>query len=177
MYRVARSRLRDARLDPDGALDVVHQVFLNVLQKPPKSPPTSTAGWEPYLIRSVINKIIDQVRSAEHRHRTDAPDAIAELAAQPSCEVAVEDQAVREINRQRLATLVAAAVAGLPDDQRHAVHGRVWQHRTNEEIAMTLNCTPSWVSQLFNAAAATLRATLAADADHADRPRPVGGKP
>ncbi len=56
-----------------------------------------------------------------------------------------------------------AAVAGLPDEQRHAIHARVVQDRDYAEIAGELRCSEAVVRQRVSRGLRTLRARLAGE--------------
>ena len=63
MLRVAASLLRQADRDADQAQDIVNQVFVEVMNKPPDQP----GNWEAYLVKATANRTKDHMTAAEAR--------------------------------------------------------------------------------------------------------------
>src|ERR1051326_5935429 len=63
MLRVAASLLRQAGRDTGQAQDIVNQVFLEVMNKPPNQP----GNWEAYLVKATSNRTKDHMATAEAR--------------------------------------------------------------------------------------------------------------
>jgi len=165
MLRCACARLRDFGLDPEDALSVVHDVFTTLLNRRP----TDVKNWEAYLVQATLNKITDKTRSAAVRHETTDPAAVDALTEAPSDDDPVEQRVLDELDRQQRQADFRAALNQLPPQQRQAVAGRVLEAHTNEEIAVTMGCTPQWVSALFRRGIETIRALLP-PADASGRP-------
>jgi len=159
MLRVAASLLRQADRDADQAQDIVNQVFVEVMNKPPDQP----GNWEAYLVKATANRTKDRMTAAEARRAVpvgtgasdDGPDLLDRAGDSD-----VEQVALRAVRAQQLRHRVREILTGLPDDQRRVVRLRLFDRLSNVEIAPVLDVTPQRVSQLWKAGWATMWSTL-----------------
>ena len=159
MLRVAASLLRQASRDTDQAQDIVNQVFVEVMNKPPDQP----GNWEAYLVKATANRTKDRMTAAEARRAVpvgtgasdDGPDLLDRAGDSD-----VEQVALRAVRAQQLRHRVREILTGLPDDQRRVVRLRLFDRLSNVEIAPVLDVTPQRVSQLWKAGWATMWSTL-----------------
>ena len=148
MLRVAASLLRQASRDTDQAQDIVNQVFVEVMNKPPDPP----GNWEAYLVKATAYRTKDHMTTAEARRavpvgtgaRDDGPVLLDRAT---DCDV--EEQALRAVRGELLRHRVREVLTGLPGDQRQVVRLRLFDRMTNVEIAPLLAVTPQRVSQLW----------------------------
>lgn len=159
MLRVAASLLRQADRDADQAQDIVNQVFVEVMNKPPDQP----GNWEAYLVKATANRTKDRMTAAEARRAVpvgtgasdDGPDLLDRAGDSD-----VEQAALSAVRAQQLRHRVRELLTGLPDDQRRVVRLRLFDRLSNVEIAPVLDVTPQRVSQLWKAGWATMWSTL-----------------
>lgn len=162
MLRVAANLLRQAGRDTDQAQDVVNQVFMEVMNKPPDLPD----NWEAYLVKATANRTKDHMTVAEARRavpvgtgtQDDGPDLL-----ERADDSDVEEDALRAVRTQQLRHRVREVLAGLPDDQRRVVRYRLFDKLSNVQIAPVLGVTPQRVSQLWKAGWGTMWSTLSDD--------------
>jgi RNA polymerase sigma factor (sigma-70 family) len=162
MLRVAGSLLRQAGRDTDQAQDVVNQVFVEVMNKPPDPP----GNWEAYLVKATANRTKDHMTTAEARRavpvgtgaQDDGPDLLDRAGDSD-----VEEDALRAVRTEQLRHRVREVLTGLPDDQRRVVRLRLFDKLSNVQIAPVLGVTPQRVSQLWKAGWGTMWSTLSDD--------------
>ena len=75
----------------------------------------------------------------------------------------VEEQALPALHTEHLRHRIREVLAALPDEQRRAIRLRLFEARSDAEIAPLLGVTPQRVSQLWNSGFTTLRSALRAD--------------
>jgi RNA polymerase sigma factor (sigma-70 family) len=75
----------------------------------------------------------------------------------------VEEQALHALHTEHLRHRIREVLAALPDEQRRAIRLRLFEARSDAEIAPLLGVTPQRVSQLWNSGFTTLRSALRAD--------------
>jgi RNA polymerase sigma factor (sigma-70 family) len=162
MLRVAASLLRQAGRDTGQAQDIVNQVFVEVMNKPPDPP----GNWEAYLVKATAYRTKDHMTTADARRavpvgtgtRDDEP-----VLLDRATDYDVEEQALCAVRAELLRHRVREVLAGLPDDQRRVVRLRLFDRMTNVEIAPLLDVTPQRVSQLWKAGWGTVWATVRDD--------------
>jgi RNA polymerase sigma-70 factor (ECF subfamily) len=127
--------------------DVAQEVFVSVYQKIQSyRPPTKFSTW---LFAIAHNRCVDRLRYRQ-RHPTEPLDTAPEPAT------VADDVAAREIGAQ-----IAAAVAGLPTDQRTAIVLAEYHGQSYAEIAGVLRCSVKSVESRLYRAKTTLRKKLA----------------
>ena len=147
MYRVARSMLRGDGLQ--RAEDVVQDVMLSVLQRPPDG----VRNWEAFFVKAVKRKIYDLWKSAAHQHeRLVLDDAIPledELGADGlglDVAVVVEETLEREGNLTRMRG--ALAELARTDPKSAYVYRQVKLHeRSSRELAAEMKVSDSRIRQ------------------------------
>jgi RNA polymerase sigma factor (sigma-70 family) len=161
MLRVAASRFRLAGRDPDQAQDVVNQVFVEVMS----NPPATVSNWESYLVRATSNRVSDHLTAAEARRAfptgTGADDQ-ADLLDTPAPDD-VEDQAIRALRSEQLRHRIREVLAGLPDGERRVLKARLFEEKTNIEVAAQLGVSQARASQLWRSGFGTLWSAVRAD--------------
>lgn len=162
MNAVAR-RLLLAGRDAHEAEDIVHRVFVEVMARSPDVIRT----WEAFLIHAALQRTRDHLNSAEIRRAfpgglSPGEEDSGDRPGAPSGGD-VEASALAELQEENIRHAVREVLAALPDRQRRVLRLRLFEGRTNMEIAPQLGVTPQRVSQLFKKAHATLKARLRAD--------------
>jgi RNA polymerase sigma factor (sigma-70 family) len=145
------ARVRDA----EAAADLAAETFAVALRAAPRYRPDrpTAAAW---LFTIAHHLLVD----ARRRGRV-ADRARRRLAMQPL--VLVDDDLERVdrlVDLARSRGSVLALVAGLPEDQRAAIHARVVEERDYAEVAAALQCSESVVRQRVSRGLRTLRAGL-----------------
>jgi len=161
MLRVAASRLRLAGRDTDQAQDVVNQVFVEVMSRPP----ATVSNWESYLVRATSHRVSDHLSAAETRRAFPAGTAAddpTDLLDTPAPDD-VEDQAIRALRSEQLRHRIREVLAGLPDSERRVMRLRLFQGKANVEIAALLGVSQARVSQLWRSGFETLWSAVRAD--------------
>jgi RNA polymerase sigma factor (sigma-70 family) len=162
MLRVAASLLRQACQDTDQAQDIVNQVFVEVMNKPPDPP----GNWEAYLVKATAYRTKDHMTTAEARRAVPAGTGTRDdgpVLLDRAADYDVEEQALRSVRTEQLRHRVREVLAGLPDDQRRVVRLRLFNGMSNVEIAPLLGVTPQRVSQLWKAGWGTVWSALRGD--------------
>lgn len=161
MLRVAASRLRLAGRDTDQAQDVVNQVFVEVMSRPP----ATVSNWESYLVRATSHRVSDHMSAAEARRAFPAgtgagnPADLLDTAAPDD----VEDQAFKALRSEQLRHRIRELLVGLTDSERRVVRLRLFDGRPNVEIAALLGVSQARVSQLWRSGFGTLWSAARAD--------------
>lgn len=152
MWAVAYSALRGTGQE-HLAGDVVHDVVLDLLTRPPAAP---VKNWTAYLVRACRNKATDKLRSAHYRHGggpLEAPDH------PPTVEFIAED-VVNQVGQQLDGARLWDALALLDPRDRQIL----WEYKANQrprdDVARQFGVSPSRVSQIVTAAMETLRERL-----------------
>jgi RNA polymerase sigma-70 factor (ECF subfamily) len=140
--------------DPELAADLTAEVFAAVLVSAARYRPThdSAAGWLLGIARNVLGHSVRRGQvDARARERLGAT------------RLTVEDDDLAGVMDLADAQDDAAAdlLAGLPVDERAAVHARVVQEREYGEIARSLGCSQMVVRKRVSRGLARLRAGLA----------------
>lgn len=155
MLRVAASLLRDAGRDTNTAQDIVQQVFTEVMKNPPATP----GNWEAYLVKATGYRAKDHMSAAEARRAfpagsgsEDGGTSLLEHAADSD----VEEQALRALHTERLRHRLREILARMPSDQNRVIRLRLFEKRSNVEIAPLLGVSPQRVSQLWKQGFVTL---------------------
>lgn len=140
------------------AEELAQDVFLRLFKT--RATYTPKARFKTWLFRMVHNACLSELRSGDHRRRTDLagggadPAAAIEAALPPvaSAESAWLDS--EAIEHLRL------AVASLPEQQRAALLLARSEGLSYEEVATTLGCSVSAVKSLIHRATVTLGVRL-----------------
>lgn len=142
------------RTDPERAADLTAEVFAAVLIGAARYEAThdSAASWLFGIARNVLGHSV-------RRGQVDAR-ARERLGASP---LAVEDDDLARVLEliDDQASSVTGLLAGLPADERLAVHARVIEERGYGEIARSLGCSEMVVRKRVSRGLARLRARLA----------------
>lgn len=125
-----------------SAEDIVHKVFLNLLQKEIKMPDTPIA----YLYRATKNTALNAQRTIS-REMSTGQDEEAPLFEH------------RDHNREAALTL-QATLSDLPAEQREIVIMRIWSGLTLEEIAVATNVPLNTAASRYRYALYKLREQL-----------------
>jgi RNA polymerase sigma-70 factor, ECF subfamily len=155
LYRIALGYMRE----PDDALEVVQEAFVNVFRHAPRwDPATEVAPW---ITRITINQAIDRYRQSRRRlsretplEQEDGPSPVASIAiAEPSPE--------RRLLSRELGERMGAAVRTLPERQRAVFVLRHYEDMTLEEIGSALGMRLGTVKSSLHRALQHLRLRLA----------------
>jgi RNA polymerase sigma-70 factor (ECF subfamily) len=125
--------------DVGVAEDVVHQVFLKVLQGRSKAPDAPLG----YLYRAVRNAALNVRRNGRRETRLDDSAVFAHRGGDREAEMALQ-----------------AALLELPEEQREAVIMRIWSGMTLEEIAAASGVSLNTVASRYRYALGKLRERL-----------------
>jgi RNA polymerase sigma-70 factor (ECF subfamily) len=152
VYRIALGYLRQ----PDDALEVVQEAFVQACQSAPRWDGSADAG--PWLSRITVNLAIDRWRRNRRRAQTftaladdDHASALADAGPSPD----------RRVQRREAGERVAAALAVLPERQRAVVVLRHYQEMSLEEIAQALGMSLGTVKSSLHRALGRMRGALA----------------
>ena len=135
--------------DPVEAEDVAQEVFIkayrNICNSGFRDDTASVSAW---LFRVARNAAIDRLRKRKRRPTSYLEDATGGANAVPGSGGTASDAVIAsETGRE-----VAAAVAGLPEDQRTAVILAEYEGLSYAEIAAVMNCSEKSVeSRLYRA--------------------------
>jgi RNA polymerase sigma-70 factor, ECF subfamily len=133
----------------DDADDVAQEVFVRVYQKlDTYRPETRFSTW---LFAMARNAAIDRLRWRK-RHPTESMEAESSLPAVTGT--------AEEVESREIGTLIAAAVAELPEDQRTALILAEYQGMSHAEIAAVMRCSEKSVESRVYRAKQTLRRGL-----------------
>ena len=122
--------------DRTEAEDVAQDAFLRILEAAPRYKPT--ASFQGYLYRIVARLCLDRVRKHRPMHVAEVPHP---TATEP-------DASARMASQERDAA-VAAALAGLPPNQRMAVVLRYFEGLNLQDIAAMMDTTVKSVERLL----------------------------
>ncbi|MGH2859720.1 MAG: RNA polymerase sigma factor [Solirubrobacteraceae bacterium] len=141
------------RADPELAADLTAEVFAAVLAGAARYEPThdSAVAWLVGIARNVLG----------HSLRRGQVDARARrrLGASP---IAVEDDDLAQVlDLADQASSAMGMLAGLPGDERAAVHARVIEEREYKEIACALGCSEMVIRKRVSRGLARLRSQVA----------------
>jgi RNA polymerase sigma-70 factor, ECF subfamily len=153
------ARLR-AKIDPS---DVVQQTLIKAHQARDQFRGRTQAEWAGWLRRILANTLIDAARkyqrelALEHSLEQDMQQSSARLEAWLAAEQSSpSEQADRNDQLLRL----AAAMAGLPEDQRTALEGRHLLGLSVAELARSMQRSPESVGGLLQRGLKALRQRL-----------------
>lgn len=147
MYRIARSMLREDGLQ--RADDVVQEVMISVLSKPPRD----VRNWEAFFVRAVQNKIYDLWKSAGHRRESLVLDDAVRFEHELGPDDMGSDPAVvveEALEREEIVTRVRGALAELArtDPEGAYVYRQIKAfERTSSDLAAEMNISDSRVRQ------------------------------
>jgi RNA polymerase sigma-70 factor (ECF subfamily) len=122
--------------DPSQAEDVLHHVFLRLLQDRVRT--ISSPG---YLFRAVRNRALNHVRD---RSRDVELDETAQWLESPSGSI-------------ETALALQSALGMLPEDQREVIALRVWGLLTFEEIGAVVDAPPNTAASRYRYGLAKLK--------------------
>lgn len=150
-----------ARVPPASGAGGMNQVFVEVMS----NPPATVSNWESYLVRATSNRVSDHLTAAEARRAfpvgTGADDQadLLDTAAPDD----VEDQAIRALRSEQLRHRIREILAGLPDGERRVLKARLFEEKTNIEVAAQLGVSQARASQLWRSGFGTLWSAVRAD--------------
>jgi RNA polymerase sigma-70 factor (ECF subfamily) len=124
--------------------DVVQEAFIKLSRANP--PPANVVSW---LYRVVRNGALSAQRAQQRRRRHEAHAA----GRQPPWFVTGDDQALD-------AEIAAAALEGLPAEQREVIVAHLWGGLTFEEIGPLMGASSSSAHRWYAAGIASLRERL-----------------
>ena len=135
----------------EEAEDILQEVFLQVWRRAADFDETRGKPFT-WLVTLTRSRAIDRLRQLGARQR------LATSAAQEQPEEASD--AVKETFRSEQREIVQRALAGLPEEQRHALHLAYFEGLTQSEIAAKLDAPLGTVKTRMRAAMIKLRTTL-----------------
>jgi RNA polymerase sigma factor (sigma-70 family) len=106
-------------------------------------------GWLYGIARHVLADTWERGRVEDRARRR--------LGMEP---VALSDESLERIEQLGTSGVALELLAGLPDDQREAVHGRVVLERNYAELAQSLECSESVVRQRVSRGLRALRSRM-----------------
>lgn len=130
--------------------EVVQEALVRVWTGARNWVPDGRARFSTWLHRVVVNLCIDRRRKPVHADIADVPEPV-----DPS------PSAAHLVDRRQTSTLVAAALAELPERQRLAVSLCYYEEMSAGEAAQVLSLSVSAVESLLARARRALRARLA----------------
>jgi RNA polymerase sigma-70 factor (ECF subfamily) len=145
--------------DPDEALDLSQEVFLNVFRTIGRF--RGHSALRTWIYRIVVNQVRNRQRWWKRRHRSELVSLEQRLEAQgdlPAPNVLEEPD--RVFGRKELASRIAAALKTLPFEQRTAIILREVDGLSYEEIAYSLGVAVGTVKSRLTRAREALRAQL-----------------
>jgi RNA polymerase sigma-70 factor (ECF subfamily) len=134
--------------DPGEAEDIAQEVFIKAYRSMCDSKfREDTASVSAWLFRVARNAAIDRLRKVKRRPTSSLEEAGEANKVQGAGGTAADEAIARETDRE-----VAAAVAGLPEDQRTAVILAEYEGLSCAEIAVIMKCSVKSVeSRLYRA--------------------------
>jgi RNA polymerase sigma-70 factor (ECF subfamily) len=135
---------------------MVQEIFLRLWRKPESYTP-SRGRFATWLTSVSRNRAVDEVRARgrRYRHETASPEEQERELAAPE----TEDPALTaELSDQR--RLILAALANLPDEQRHTIELAYFGGYTQQEIAQMLDQPLGTVKTRIRLGMQKLRAAL-----------------
>ena len=149
MYLVAVASLRAVRRGDADANDIVNEAFTSVMNSPPQD---DVQDWRAFLNKATKNKVADYLKTAEHRISQLTPPAAdgqePDYVDPPGGEDPA-DVVTRRIHADLIRDRLVERITSLPTQQRRVLTLRIFESRTNAEIAVALGTTPANVSQLL----------------------------
>jgi RNA polymerase sigma-70 factor, ECF subfamily len=145
--------------DPEEALDLSQEVFLNVFRTIGRF--RGQSALRTWIYRIVINQVRNRQRWWKRRHRSEQVSLehrIETLGDLPATNVLEEPD--RMFGRKELATRLNAALKVLPFEQRTAIILREIDGLSYEEIAFSLGVAVGTVKSRLTRAREALRAQL-----------------
>jgi len=145
--------------DPDEALDLSQEVFLNVFRTIGRF--RGQSALRTWIYRIVVNQVRNRRRWWKRRHRSDLVSLEQRLEVQgdlPAPNVLEEPD--RMFGRKELASRIAGALKKLPFEQRTAITLREIDGLSYEEIAYSLGVAVGTVKSRLTRARGALRAQL-----------------
>lgn len=145
--------------DPDEALDLSQEVFLNVFRTIGRF--RGQSALRTWIYRIAVNQVRNRQRWWKRRHRAQQislEERIESKGDLPAPNVLEEPD--RMFGRKELASRIAAALKSLPFEQRTAVILREVDGLSYEEIAYTLDVAVGTVKSRLTRAREALRAQL-----------------
>ncbi len=140
--------------DEQMAEDIVMDTFLEIyghIHSFDESRP-----FQPYLMRSVVNKALNTVRKRRREISLEAVDGTGQVEKLLAQAASVESQA----EYTALQNQILAAIAELPPRQRAAVVLRYYLDMNEAEMALALEAAPGTVKWLLHTARTRLQALL-----------------
>lgn len=134
----------------DEAREVLQELFANLAKGKRKLP--RTTDLKSYLIKAARNLAIDLTRRRQSRDRT-----VRQLQGAPQLPIFAEAD---DPDAQLFQDQVANALTALPDDQREAVHLKLWAGLTFEQIAETCGISPNTAASRYRYGIDKMRAQL-----------------
>ena len=135
--------------DEDDTRDVLQEVFAKLARQPELL--RAARGERAFLIRLAHNAAIDLMRRRGTRSRQH--EQFGEENPQPFAATANPDEATFRAE-------LSAALGDLPPDQRAAVHLKLWEGLTFEQIASTLEIPLNTAASRYRYGLDKLRARL-----------------
>jgi RNA polymerase sigma-70 factor (ECF subfamily) len=136
------------------AEDVVQDAFVRFYERVHYF--DETRPFEPYFLRSVVNRALNAVEKEHAAARFDESLETPELQSLLSRAVSVEEQ----VEYAQLKAEITAALLSLSPRQRAAVVLRYYLEMSEKEMTEILSVAPGPVKWLLNAARTRLRALL-----------------
>jgi RNA polymerase sigma-70 factor (ECF subfamily) len=136
------------------AEDVVQETFIRFYERVHYF--DETRAFEPYFLRSVVNRALNAVEKEHAAARFDETLETPELQDLLSRAVSVEEQ----VEYAQLKAEIAAALQNLSPRQRAAVVLRYYLELSEKEMTEIMSIAPGTVKWLLNAARSRLRALL-----------------
>jgi len=136
--------------------DIAQEIFLKLWKKPQSFTP-GKAKFSTWLYRITLNACIDRQRRTKTANIVPISEHIENTFADSG---PTPERAAINTNR---AERVAAAIAKLPDRQRHAIALSHFQELNNIEAAQVMNTTVEAVESLLGRARRTLKSHLQTD--------------
>jgi len=145
--------------DPGAVEDLTQEVFLRVYRTAKRYKPT--AKFSTWLYRIAANLSFNVLRSRK-RDRPAQLDASSEEGEPYFRDVPDESAEMPHegISATELGSKVAQAIGGLPENQRIAITLNAYEHKSYEDIAAVLDCSPMAVKSLLSRARWNLRYAL-----------------
>ena len=124
--------------DEADTRDLLQEIFVKLAREPKLL--VGVRNERAFLIRLAHNAAIDLIRRRGARDRTR--ENFAAETGSPFASTANPDE---KFFRDEL----AAALAGLPEEQRAVVHLKLWEELTFEEIAAALDISPNTAASRY----------------------------
>ena len=135
--------------DENDTRDLLQEIFLKIAREPELL--QNVRSERAFLIRLAHNSAIDLIRRRGARERTRESFAAEEMSV-----FAPTDDQDEAFFRQQL----SAALMELPEDQRAAVHLKLWEGMTFEAIAEALGISPNTAASRYRYGLDKLRERL-----------------